>query len=258
MTVKESNQVIQQTVIRLPYFNEEVPVLYVENGKLYVPVIALCNMLGLHANTHIPRWRKLFLWGHARKLPLYIPTRQKRIVWCLHVGAIPLWCGCFDWSLVTSECQEQLHQATEAWSEALSQAHIEMLSHYKQMRCILFEFLTAYKDTEAALSRLAARLQPILDEFDICIQLEEIITQGQKLIYEATDHARRMIQGQVTNPIIDAVKVDKSGHIFEGASLPLFLFFEKEDCQKFFDYVVQLSHWYQEFVGFLRAHDIPL
>ncbi len=256
--MKESRKITKQTVICLPYFNEEVPVLHLENGKAYVPIIALCNMFGLHANTHIRKWRKLFLWAHAQKLPFHTITGQKRIVWCLHRGAIPLWCGCFDWSLVSPERQEQLHQATEAWSEVLNQAHLDMLSRYKQMRCILFEFLTAYKDTGTALSRLAVRLHPILDEFDLCIQLEEIVAQGQNLIHEATDHARWMVQGQATDPIIDAVKIDKSDQVIEELSLPLFPFFGKEDCQKFFDYEAQLSSWYQTFVAFLRAHDVLL
>jgi len=45
----------------LPYFDEEVPVLYLEDGKAYLPVRSLCCMLGLRAETHIPWWRKLVL-----------------------------------------------------------------------------------------------------------------------------------------------------------------------------------------------------
>jgi hypothetical protein len=202
--------------------------------------------------------RKLVLWMHAQKLPFHTATGYKRIVWCLHMGAIPLWCACFDWSLVSPERQEQLHQATEAWGEVLGQAHQEMLNCYKQMRSMLFEFLTAYKDTDAALVRVITHLSSIFNDVDHCAQLEEVVTQGQILIHEATDHARRMLQEQAANPIIDAVKIDKSSEVLEEISLPLFPLFDKQDCQRFFDYVVQISHWYQKFVGFLRSHDIPL
>lgn len=256
--MKESSKIIQQTIMHLPYFNEEIPVLHGTDGKFYVPVIALCSMLGLDANTHIPKWHKLVLWMHAQKLPFHTATGYKRIVWCLHMGAIPLWCGCFDWSLVSPERQEQLHQATEVWKEVLKQAHLDMLSRYKQMRCTLFEFLTAYKDTDAALARMITHLSSIFNNVDHCTQLEEFVAQGQILIHEATDHARRMLQEQAANPIIDAVKIGMKSEVLEEISLPLFPFFDKQDCQRFFDYVVQLSRWHQEFMGFLRSHDIPL
>jgi len=84
----KQRQAIQQTTIILPYFDEEVPALYLADGTAYFPVKALCNMLGLRAGTHIPRWRKLVLWASARKLPLQT-ARGQRIVWCLHISALP-------------------------------------------------------------------------------------------------------------------------------------------------------------------------
>jgi hypothetical protein len=219
---------IYQTVITLPYFNYEVPVVYTPDGTRYIPVIALCEMLGLHANSHIPRWRKLVLWMNARKLPLCTTTGRKQIVWCLHIGAIPLWCGCFDWSLVSSKRQEQLQLATETWFKALGQAHTEMLNNYKQLSRLLFKFLAAHEGTDAKLSQLAARLHPILDQFGLCIQLEELVTQGKNLIRGATDHARKMVQEQASCPITDAVKLDENGQIHEQLSLPLFPVFSQE------------------------------
>jgi len=45
----------------LPYFNEEMSVLCLQDGSRYIPMVALCRMLGLRADAHIPRWRKLLL-----------------------------------------------------------------------------------------------------------------------------------------------------------------------------------------------------
>ena len=56
---KPVKQVVQQSTIILPYFDCEVPILYVADGTAYVPVIALCEMLGLRADWHIQRWRGL-------------------------------------------------------------------------------------------------------------------------------------------------------------------------------------------------------
>src|SRR6266699_3739577 len=103
----------------LPYFDYEVPVLSLPDGTRYIPVVALCRMLDLRSETHIPRWRRLFLWEHARKLPMRTETRGTRIVWCLHLGALFFWCSSFNWSLVSAERRVQLQQATEVGSMPL-------------------------------------------------------------------------------------------------------------------------------------------
>ena len=124
---------VRQATITLPFFDYEVPVLYVEDGTRYIPVIALCEMLGLRANAYIPRWRKLVLWASARKLPLST-SRGKRLVWCLHLGALPFWCVCFEWSSVSTERRMQLHQATDVWLEDIAQVHQQMLDDYRSLR----------------------------------------------------------------------------------------------------------------------------
>src|SRR6266516_7157307 len=139
----KQRQAIQQTTIILPYFDEEVAALYLADGTAYLPVRALCRMLGLRAETHIPRWRKLVLWASARKLPLQT-ARGQRIVWCLHRGALPFWCACFNWSLVAPLRREQLRQATDAWQEDVAQANRLMLDRYRSLRRLLFAILETY------------------------------------------------------------------------------------------------------------------
>jgi hypothetical protein len=40
-------KVLRQSTLILPIFHAEVPVLTIEDGTAYIPVIALCHMLGL-------------------------------------------------------------------------------------------------------------------------------------------------------------------------------------------------------------------
>jgi hypothetical protein len=56
----QQQRVIEQTMIRLPHFEEEVPALVTEDGMLYIPVIAICRMLGIRADTHMRRWRRMW------------------------------------------------------------------------------------------------------------------------------------------------------------------------------------------------------
>lgn len=44
--------IIWQTTITLPHFHYEMPVLYLADGASYIPVRALCAMLGLRLIEH--------------------------------------------------------------------------------------------------------------------------------------------------------------------------------------------------------------
>jgi hypothetical protein len=250
----ESNeQAIQQTTMILPYFGYEVPVLCLNDGTRYIPVVELCKMLGLRAATHIPRWRRLVLWCHARKLPWRTSKRRVRVVWCLHLGALPFLCACFNWSLVSPIRQAQLREATDAWLTATQQAQQELLTEYRQMRHLLFEFLAAYADAEDMLSRSAHQLAPRLESGDARVRLGHLISYGRSLIQQATDHARHMLHDQAAIPIADVVELSRDGEAVETGSLPLFPMVSREECAQFFDYLQLLSDWHREFVAFLRS-----
>jgi hypothetical protein len=245
----KQRQALQQTTMVLPYFDEEVPVLYLADGTAYLPVRALCHMLGLRAETHIPRWRKLVLWASARKLPLQT-ARGERMVWCLHRGALPFWCICFNWSVVSAERREQLRQATEAWQEDVAQAHQLLLERYRSLRRYLFVFLNAYSDAETWLDRWALHLSTSLDNAS-ARRLALLLSQGKILIGEATAQARKIVQEQVMAPVVDVITLDANGVGTEIGTLPLFPVVPREECEQFFVSVRKLAHWHQEMAGLI-------
>ncbi len=253
----ENKPIVQQGVMTLPYFDDEVPIVYLADGVGYIPVVALCRMLGLRPRTHIPRWRRLFLWEHARKLPLRAEKRGTRIVWCLHLGALLFWCSCFNWSLVLPERQVQLHLATEAGFKHLEQAHQEMLSRYQQMRHLLFRFQTTYADAQTQLQEVAARLRGRLDAASSAA-FEALLGQGSAIIEEATAHARAMLQDQATIPIMDVVTIDAEGNATEVGTQPLFPVIPAQQEELFIAHIEQLTHWYRDFVFFLAEHVFSL
>jgi hypothetical protein len=173
----------------LPYFDEEVPALFLADGTAYLPVRALCRMLGLRPEIHIPRWQRLVLWANAYKLPLQT-ARGRCIVWCLHRGALPFWCACFNWSLVTAERREQLRRATDAWQEDVAQAQQLLLARYRSLRGDLFAFLEAYSNAETWLDQWSLQLSATLDAAS-SYQFETLLSQGKTLIGQATAQARR-------------------------------------------------------------------
>jgi len=251
----ENKPGVQQGVMTLPYFEYEVPIVYLADGAGYIPVVALCRMLGIRPERHMPRWRRLSLWEHARKLPLQTEKRGTRMVWCLHLGALLLWCSSFNWSLVSPERRMQLRQATEAGLKHLEQAHQEMLTRYRQMRHLLFRFLTNYANAQTQLQQVATRMHPHLDA-DSCAALDVLLAQGSAIIEEATAHARAILQDQASIPIMDIVTIDAEGNATEVGTQPLFPVISEEDCQQFFAQIDRLTGWYGDFLFFVAEHGL--
>jgi hypothetical protein len=245
----KQGQSIRQATIVLPYFDEEVPVVYLADGTAYLPVRSLCRMLGLRAETHIPRWQKLVLWANAQKLPLQT-ARGRRMVWCLHMGALPFWCACFNWTLVAPARREQLRQATDAWQEDVAQAQRLLLERYRSLRRYLFAFLEAYSDAETWLDQWVLHLSSSLD-IASSRQIELLLTQGKTLIGQATTQARKMVQEQAIAPIMDIVTIDASGEVAEIGTLPLFPVVPREDREQFFASMRKLAQWYLDMAAFI-------
>lgn len=100
---EHSEQVIRQTTIALPFLEERVPALYIADGRPYIPVLAVCRVLGIRADTHTQHWR--------------------RLVWCLHISEVPYLYGLFDWSPLPPERRRQLYEATHAHAQLLGQVY---------------------------------------------------------------------------------------------------------------------------------------
>ena len=249
MIAEENEQVVQQTTIILPYFDEEVPVLYMADGLPYIPVVALCRMLGLRAEAHIPRWRQLLLWENARKLPLRT-ARGRRIVWCLHLGAVPFLFGCFNWSLVSPQRRGQLRQATDASLKLMEQAQQKMLLRYREVRHHLLTFLTAYAQADTQLDQVAQRMHARLDAASFP-QFDALLSQGRTLIQEATAFARKLVQEQASDLIVDVVTADADGQMTQIGTFPLFPVVSRQDEECLSTYLSRLAQWYHEVFAFL-------
>jgi hypothetical protein len=243
-------QAVQQSTLTLPHFHYEMPVLYLADGVAYIPVVEFCKMLGLRAETYIPRWRRRMVWCHARKLYWRLPTGRTRIVWCLHLGALPFLCACFNWSLVTPARREQLRQATDAWLIDVVQAQRVLLDRYRALRSDLFAFLEAYSDAETWLNQWALRLSATLD-LASSRQVEALLSQGKILIGQATAQAREMVQEQATAPLIDVVTLDEHGAVTEVETQPLFPVVPGKDREQFFASVRKLAQWHREIAAFI-------
>jgi len=249
---ESQQEVIAQTTVTLPFLDDEVPALYLADGRLYIPVCAVCRALGIHADTHIRRWRTLVLWSTARKLPFQTEKRGKRLVWCLLISEVPFLYGLFDWKLVSPERRLQLRRATEEQVKLADLAYREMQQRYKAMRQTLFTFLTTFADIDALLQQYAHVLSPTLDN-EASLTLIALIERGRYLFQDATAHARKILHDQGELPIIDVFQIGADNQVIDTFSMPLLPIVLQEESEQFFVLMGQLTAWRQELQAFWNA-----
>ncbi len=242
---EHEQEVVAQTMIPLPFLSDEVPALFLADRRPYIPVFAICQALGIHADMHIRRWRHLALWVTARKLPFLTEKRGKRLVWCLLISEVPFLYSLFDWKLVSPERRLQLHRASEEQKKLAELAYQTMQQRYSARRQALFTFLTTCADIDALLQRYTAAMLPTHDD-ESALALAALLDRGCSLFQEATAHARKMVHDQGALPVVDAVKVDAHHNVIDTFSLPLLPILSHEDSERLFALMGQLTSWMQE------------
>lgn len=242
---ESQQEVIEQMTGTLPFLDDKVPALYMANGRVYIPVCAICHALGIRADSHIRRWRRLVLWFTARKLPYQTEKRGKHIVWCLLISEVPFLYSLFDWKFVSPERRLQLRRATEEQVKLADLAYQEMQQHYKAMRQSLFIFLITFAESDMLLQQYAHVLSSTLDN-ETSLTLAALIESGRSLYQSASVHARKMLHDQGALPIVDAVKIDANNNVIDTFSMPLFPIVSHGDSEQFFALMGQLTAWRQE------------
>jgi hypothetical protein len=252
--MEESQRVvIEQMTVTLPFLDEEVPALSLADGRLYIPVYAVCHALGIRADVHIRRWQHLLLWSTARKLPLQMQKRGKHLVWCLLISQVPYLYCLFDWQLVSPQLRMHLRQATEEQAKLADLAYQRMQQDYEALRRGLFKFLTTYACFEKTLQRCAEELLPLFD-VNLCIDLEILLEKGRCLYQQTTILARKMLLDQDETTIIDSFAVNAEGRLIETYSFPLFPIVSDQDSKQFFISIDMLTRWYQDLHDFWVQH----
>jgi hypothetical protein len=247
----EENQhaISEQTMVTLPFLDDEVPALLMADGRLYIPVYAVCHALGIRAAMHIRRWRRLVVWITARKLPLHTVKRGKRLVWCLLISEVPFLYGLFNWQRVSSDRRLQLLHATQEQVKLSYQVYQNLQQQYKSIRQALFTFLTRFADIDELLQQYTEILSPTLNE-EASLVLASLISSGRSLFQNAASHARNMLYDQGKLQIIDAVKIDAHNKVMDTFSMPLLPIVPHEDSELFFVLMGQLTTWRQELQAF--------
>jgi hypothetical protein len=237
--------VIEQTTVKLPFLDDEIPALCLADGRQYIPVYAVCHALGIRVDIHIRRWKRLVVWITARKLPLQTEKQGKRIVWCLLISQVPFLYGLFNWQLVSPQRRLQLCHATEEQAKLSNLAYQDMQHQYKTMRQALFTFLTNVADIDELLQQYADIFSPTLDD-ESSLVLSSLIDNGRSLFQKAASHARNMLYDQEMLPIIETFQIDANDNVIDSCSRLLLPILSHKDSELFFVLMGQLTAWRQE------------
>jgi hypothetical protein len=247
--------VIEQRTVALPFLDEEVPALFMADGRIYIPVYEVCRALGIRADKHIRHWQTLVVWITARKLPLQTEKRGRRLVWCLLISQVPYLYSLFDWQLVSPQRRMQLRRATEEQAKLANLAYQRMQQYYKALRQGLFQFLLTCSSIEKILQRYADVLFPILGD-KLSLDLKILLDKGRFLYQQVMALARKMLLDQDESTIIDTFMVDVEGRLIETYSFPLLPIVSDQDSKQFFNYIDMLMQWYQDFNDFLVQYSL--
>lgn len=251
----EGQEVMAQTTTRLPFLDDQVPVLYLSDGRPYIPVFAVCHALGIRPDIHIRRWRRLALWATARKLPFQTEKHGKRLVWCLLISQVPFLYGLFDWKLVAPERRHQLHMASEVQVRLADQAYQQMQREYRTMRQALFTFMSTFDDIDSLLTGYAERLGSQLDSGSAAV-LTELCERGRSLYAQAASHARKMLQAQGELPVVDLFRIGADKRAIDTFSMPLLPIVPEEDRERFFALMGLLTAWREEITAFCNERGL--
>ena len=254
----EKNEILEvmaQTTTRLPFLDDQVPVLYLSDSRLYIPVFAVCQALGIRPDIHIRRWRRLALWVTARKLPFQTEKRGKRLVWCLLISQVPFLYGLFDWKLVAPERRHQLQMATEAQVRLADQAYQQVQREYRAMRQVLFASMSTFDDIDALLTGYAERLESRLDSGS-AVECTELCARGRSLFAQAASHARKMLQAQGELPVVDLFKIGADNQVIDTFSMPVLPIVPEEDRERFFAFMGLLTAWQEEITAFCNERNL--
>lgn len=241
--------VIAQTTTALPFLDDVVPVLYLADGRPYIPVFAVCHALGIQPDVHIRRWRTLLLWATACKLPFQTKKQGRRLVWCLLISEVPFLYSLFDWKLVSLERRLQLLRASREQAKLADLAYQQMQREYKAMRQVLFSFLTNFADIDTLLRCYVQELGSRLDGKSEA-SLADLCERGRSLFDQATTHARKMLAEQGELPVIDTITINANNQVIDTFSLPLLPVISQEDREGFFEYMRLLTAWREEITAF--------
>ncbi len=244
--------VMMQTTVPLPMLGGELPLLVTVDQRGYVPVAALCHLMGVRPETYLAKWQRAPFWSEALKLPWQTPARGRRAVWCLERHALKDAIKTIDWHGIEPARREQLMTFSQEYETLLQESYAGLLEEYRAFRRMLYRLLTTY-------ARIAERLQSFRERLGLILsrhamdQVGAVLDEGEQIISVGADFAAahvRAIEGADTLQTLARGAQDAT--VTEVTIPPI----SRADFDALSQHLDRFSAWQDRFDAFLHRYGI--
>lgn len=241
----------QRTMFLMP-FACDLPLLHTPDGD-FVPLVALCDMLGLPTSPYTALACKRFRPEGALRRLLFQddPYGPPRPVWCIREEKVIPWLWSVPSERVSPARREQLQDFHRQSVEVANQLYTIMQQQYRVSRAEVFDWLLMCEEMSARLQRVAERPAPRLHP-NHRAELNALLAQGHTLLEESATRARAVVQEMTRQPVLDTVEVDAEGEVVVIGSMPLLPMLPSLPLLK--QSQERTAAWFHEFNAFLKAH----
>lgn len=232
----------------------DLPLLHTPEGD-FVPLVALCIMLGLPTSPYIAIACKRFRPGRAiQRLPFReSPDRPSRQVWCLREEMVAIWLWSVRSDRVSPARREQLRAFHHRALEVADQVYASAQQQYRMTRSDVFEWLLVCQDVPTRLRRIAERAARRLHP-NHHAELDALMARGYALFEESATQARAVVEEILQQPALDTVEVNAEGEVVETGSMPLLpMLASRRPLQQS---QIRIAIWLYDFDAFLKAQGL--
>lgn len=199
----------QMTTLVLPHLNLRVPVTYDARGVPWVPVSALCHVLGLDPTFAYHYVRHKLGWASAAKHWVHVGGRL-RLVWCLpHPIGTASWFSVVYGRVADADLRTKLNSAINDGMGYLADARERSLRAYRQARADAHALVLALTSQHQRAERIrqhmaAASLQLSADTRHA---IDALFEREQALYVESQPFLHQWFDSQRQQPLVRAFRV---------------------------------------------------
>jgi hypothetical protein len=222
------------TILMLPHFHYALPVLDGPKGLHYLPISALCRLLGLNATDELRRLRHVLLGSSACLLPLprgasRASAQHEVVAWCL---PYPLAVGQWFWQVsrrVRDPARRaQLDQAVDDIMELSERAEDLVRARYQAGRTAMHALARDLARVERLIHVLVARASA--QGAAVRTRVDAVALRHRSPLEQAGTFVQDWLRRQADQPIVDAIRIDEAGNVVDDSvPFPLFATFGEED-----------------------------
>ncbi|HEY7123866.1 MAG TPA: hypothetical protein VH540_07930 [Ktedonobacterales bacterium] len=233
---------VTSDIFTLASLTDNLPIVTTPEGE-YVPLRALCEIVGLRPSTYIGVFCAHFQGDKAlKRLPWQSPAGLQQ-AWCLDRNHLPYWLLKVPDQRVPVDLQERVLSLKKQVVAGLGWSYKKMQQDFQEARSNLFQMLNFCREAEQNINVIAGWI-PRLPAFEYQKGLAERVAEGQAILNKLADQTRQALAKMLGIPVVDGYVIDENNVATDTISFPLFPIVPKSDIADIFalkDHIIEWS-----------------